>query len=308
LNQLKKFLLILIVFVAVSEVKAQDLPNYLSSKEVTTITYWEVGDQFKYKKTEEKDRYENGKQKATELISNNITLTVKQQSDSSYLMELAYSNFQLEGEGLDLAGEIIDNLNIQYVTDETGMFDSITNAKELVTASIAQVEKVIANSSLSKKEKKMRNEILKSLFTENNIEALFVEDILLIHNYYGLSFVLNDPSAFETVYPTFGDIQLNGELVVTLKSIDKVNDKCILSGVQKPNAYELDGYMNVLAKEFGIDDELSDFSFSSKARDTYEMQLSTGTMNKVTYKQTTKVSIDGETFKLGKTIILKLQD
>jgi hypothetical protein len=154
----------------------------------------------------------------------------------------------------------------------------------------------------------MRNEILKSLFTENNIEALFVEDILLIHNYYGLSFVLNDPSAFETVYPTFGDIQLNGELVVTLKSIDKVNDKCILSGVQKPNAYELDGYMNVLAKEFGIDDELSDFSFSSKARDTYEMQLSTGTMNKVTYKQTTKVSIDGETFKLGKTIILKLQD
>jgi hypothetical protein len=95
---------------------------------------------------------------------------------------------------------------------------------------------------------------------------------------------------------------------VTLKSIDKVNDKCILSGVQKPNAYELDGYMNVLAKEFGIDDELSDFSFSSKARDTYEMQLSTGTMNKVTYKQTTKVSIDGETFKLGKTIILKLQD
>jgi hypothetical protein len=308
LNQLKKFLLILIVFVAVSEVKAQDLPNYLSSKEVTTITYWEVGDQFKYKKTEEKDRYENGKQKATELISNNITLTVKQQSDSSYLMELAYSNFQLEGEGLDLAGEIIDNLNIQYVTDETGMFDSITNAKELVTASIAQVEKVIANSSLSKKEKKMRNEILKSLFTENNIEALFVEDILLIHNYYGLSFVLNDPSAFETVYPTFGDIQLNGELVVTLKSIDKVNDKCILSGVQKPNAYELDGYMNVLAKEFGIDDELSDFSFSSKARDTYDMQLSTGTMNKVTYKQTTKVSIDGETFKLGKTIILKLQD
>ncbi|MFT6503482.1 MAG: hypothetical protein ACJASQ_003619 [Crocinitomicaceae bacterium] len=308
MNQLKKFLLILIVFVAVSEVKAQDLPNYLSSKEVTTITYWEVGDQFKYKKTEEKDRYENGKQKATELISNNITLTVKQQSDSSYLMELAYSNFQLEGEGLDLAGEIIDNLNIQYVTDETGMFDSITNAKELVTASIAQVEKVIANSSLSKKEKKMRNEILKSLFTENNIEALFVEDILLIHNYYGLSFVLNDPSAFETVYPTFGDIQLNGELVVTLKSIDKVNDKCILSGVQKPNAYELDGYMNVLAKEFGIDDELSDFSFSSKARDTYEMQLSTGTMNKVTYKQTTKVSIDGETFKLGKTIILKLQD
>lgn len=305
---MKKFLLILIVFVAVSEVKAQDLPNYLSSKEVTTITYWEVGDQFKYKKTEEKDRYENGKQKATELISNNITLTVKQQSDSSYLMELAYSNFQLEGEGLDLAGEIIDNLNIQYVTDETGMFDSITNAKELVTASIAQVEKVIANSSLSKKEKKMRNEILKSLFTENNIEALFVEDILLIHNYYGLSFVLNDPSAFETVYPTFGDIQLNGELVVTLKSIDKVNDKCILSGVQKPNAYELDGYMNVLAKEFGIDDELSDFSFSSKARDTYEMQLSTGTMNKVTYKQTTKVSIDGETFKLGKTIILKLQD
>ncbi|MFT6922298.1 MAG: hypothetical protein ACJA1C_001300 [Crocinitomicaceae bacterium] len=308
MNQLKKFLLILIVFVAVSEVKAQDLPNYLSSKEVTTITYWEVGDQFKYKKTEEKDRYENGKQKATELISNNITLTVKQQSDSSYLMELAYSNFQLEGEGLDLAGEIIDNLNIQYVTDETGMFDSITNAKELVTASIAQVEKVIANSSLSKKEKKMRNEILKSLFTENNIEALFVEDILLIHNYYGLSFVLNDPSAFETVYPTFGDIQLNGELVVTLKSIDKVNDKCILSGVQKPNAYELDGYMNVLAKEFGIDDELSDFSFSSKARDTYDMQLSTGTMNKVTYKQTTKVSIDGETFKLGKTIILKLQD
>lgn len=305
---MKKFLLILIVFVAVSEVKAQDLPNYLSSKEVTTITYWEVGDQFKYKKTEEKDRYENGKQKATELISNNITLTVKQQSDSSYLMELAYSNFQLEGEGLDLAGEIIDNLNIQYVTDETGMFDSITNAKELVTASIAQVEKVIANSSLSKKEKKMRNEILKSLFTENNIEALFVEDILLIHNYYGLSFVLNDPSAFETVYPTFGDIQLNGELVVTLKSIDKVNDKCILSGVQKPNAYELDGYMNVLAKEFGIDDELSDFSFSSKARDTYDMQLSTGTMNKVTYKQTTKVSIDGETFKLGKTIILKLQD
>jgi hypothetical protein len=289
-------------------VKAQERVNLISPKEVTAITYWEVGDQFKYKKTEEKDRYENGKQKSTELISNNITVTVKQQSDSSYLMELAYLNFQLEGEGLELAGEIIDNLKIQYVTDETGMFDSIVNAKELVTASIGQVEKVIANSSLSKKEKKMRNEILKSLFTENNIEALFVEDILLIHNYYGLSFVLNDPSAFETVYPTFGDIQLNGELVVTLKSIDKVNDKCILSGVQKPNAYELDGYMNVLAKEFGIDDELSDFSFSSKARDTYDMQLSTGTMNKVTYKQTTKVSIDGETFKLGKTIILKLQD
>jgi hypothetical protein len=130
----------------------------------------------------------------------------------------------------------------------------------------------------------------------------------MIHNYYGFSFVLNEPASFVTTYPTFGDIQLNGELVVTLKSIDKANDKCILSGVQKPNAYELDGYMNVLAKEFNVDDEISDFSISSKVKDTYDMQLSTGTMNKVTYKQTTKVSIDGETLKIGKTVVLKLQD
>jgi hypothetical protein len=289
-------------------VKAQDPINLISSKEVAAIIYWEVGDQFKYKKTEEKDRYENGKQKPTEFNSNNITLTVREQSDSSYLMELEYSNFHMEGEGLDLAGEIIDTLKIQYVTDETGTFDSIVNAKELVTVSIAQVEKVIANSSLSKKDKKMRNEVMMNLFTENNIEALFVEDILMIHNYYGFSFVLNEPASFVTTYPTFGDIQLNGELVVTLKSIDKANDKCILSGVQKPNAYELDGYMNVLAKEFNVDDEISDFSISSKVKDTYDMQLSTGTMNKVTYKQTTKVSIDGETLKIGKTVVLKLQD
>lgn len=288
--------------------KAQDLVNLISSNEVAAITYWEVGDQIKYKKTEEKVRYENGKQKPSELISSDITLTVKEQGDSSYFMELAYSNFQFDGEELDLAGEIIDKLNIQYVTNEFGMFDSIVNGEELVATAIAQVETVIANSSLSKKEKKMRQEVITNLFTENNIEALFVEDILMIHNYYGFSFVLNEPAAFATTYPTFGDIQLNGELVVTLKSIDKANDKCVLYGVQKPNDYELDGYMNVLAKEFNVDDESSDFSFSSKVKDTYDMQLSTGTMNKITFKQTTKVSINSKTFKIGKTVTLKLQN
>ena len=290
--------------------KAQELVNLISSKEVVAITYWEVGDQFKYKKTEEKCRYENGKRKSKydELSANDITLVVKEQNDSSYLMEMTYSNFQFESKGLELAGEVIDVLNIHYVTNELGMFDSIVNAKELVAVAQVQLKKTVAELSLDKEEKEQIIALLTVILSEENIEAIFAADISMIHNYYGFSFEMNKPVAFDLIYPTIGDFEVNGELVVTLKSIDKANDKCILSGVQKPNAYELDGYMNVLAKEFNVDDELSEFSFSSKVKDTYDMQLSTGTMNKVTYKQTTKVSIDSKTFKIGKTITLKLQN
>ena len=49
---MNKYLLFLLVIAGNFAVIAQDLPNFISAKEVSTITYWEAGYQFKYKKTD----------------------------------------------------------------------------------------------------------------------------------------------------------------------------------------------------------------------------------------------------------------
>ena len=147
---MNKYLLFLLVIAGNFAVIAQDLPNFISAKEVSTITYWEAGYQFKYKKTEENYRTKNGKRKPKydELHRSDVTLTVKAQSDSSYLMVMSYSNSQLKDEEQDFIGEVVEVLKIQYVTDEIGAFDSIVNTKELVEIALSKLDMISAKSDL----------------------------------------------------------------------------------------------------------------------------------------------------------------
>ena len=305
-----KHLLFLLVFTSFFVVNAQDQPNLISPTEVTMITYWEMGDQFNYSRTEEKYRFINGKRKTKydELITNNVVITVLDQTDTSYLLELVYSNFQIEDDPtLAMKNDVFGELKIKYTTDEMGTFDSIVNKQELSDYAKGSLEKILVNSNLDTEKNSQAKEILEVMYSIENIEALFIEDIVMIHNYYGYGFELNDPTEFDVVYPSIGNVEINGTLIVTLKSVDETRDVCKLYGVQRPNKDELNEYLSAMAVMFMVDDELSDFSITSEIKETYDMQLSTGRMNKITFKQSTNVNVDGEEIKTRKTVTLKLQ-
>lgn len=288
---------------------AQDFPNFISNSEVTVITYWEVGDKAVYHCEKESKRFKNGKEQTrkSSVSEYDLTLDVLEQTDSSYLVEMSYSSFSGQDDFDVMMTDVIRDLSIKYVTDEMGGFDSIVNTDELIEYSLEKIDLIMSQlDSTDSSVFQVLENMINTFSSPENIEALFVEDIINIHGLYGLGLVLDEEVVYELEYPTLEGLTLNGLGANTLKSIDKSHDKCMITEVQKPFDEELDSYLSEIFTLIYPDEEFSlnevDFKFKSNAKMNYTMELSTGWMTKVKVKTTVSVKVDGVTGKNVETI------
>jgi len=128
----------------------------------------------------------------------------------------------------------------------------------------------------------------------DNIEALFLSDIITIHGFYGIEMQQGKPIDVELEYPTIGDIVLTGTGTLTLNTINKSKDECIFSTTEKPNRDELNQYLSSLALLFMMDSgkkiSMEELSITMNTRKKMKMELSSGWMNSVEQTTITKLT------------------
>jgi hypothetical protein len=119
-----------------------------------------------------------------------------------------------------------------------------------------------------------------------NVEALYLTDIIPLHGYYGMEMVVSKPMDLELVFPTVGDIVVTGTGTLTLNAINKPGDECSFSVSGKPNKDELKEYLQSFAMLFMIDSgkklNIEEVTINLNQKTKMKMELSTGWMTKVT--------------------------
>lgn len=322
-----RLLLTSFLLLTVATLFAQKIPNLTKNNTVTTFTYWNPGDKHTYHAVQRKSVYKDGKEKPqSELVTEyDISLQVMSATDTSYEVEMLYNHYIFPEAYSDMEldlGKIAENIKVRYLTDEFGGFITILNKKEIV-AVLQKTLDLISQKTTEKlareKGKKSAEDMaefdlkiagLKRVITsEDNVDAFFSDDILMLHGMYGQELVLSKPLTFDIEYPAMEQFVLKGSGTVTLNEINKTQDFARFDVLQQPDPAEVKEFIRIFLEMVvpeGEEVKVSDYKFSSKSRLNYSMSLSTGWMQKVTATVTTTVvspkeekkSVEKTTFEL----------
>ncbi len=299
-----KFFLLFFLLVT-TNLLAQEQPNLISNSKVTTIGYWNVGDKSTYHIVESDTKYKPNSDKIARETKAEYDLELKviDSSEHLYIFEARYFNQQHESDDAELE-KILNSLQmesvIHYQTDEFGMFDTILNLPELKEELLRKLEaskKMVADVQ-DPEEAKVYASVIDLLITNfsslEDVEAMFLTDIITIHGLYGFELTLSKPLDLEVTFPTIGDVSLTGTGKLTLMTISKPNDLATISLNSKPNKDELKEAMFAFIMVFMMDKtkkikfEEAKVAMTNKLR--LSMRLSDGWMEKIESTQTATIS------------------
>lgn len=291
---------------------AQEQLNLVSSTKITTIGYWNIGDKVSYQVSQTDVTNKSGTTQPAKQKSNTYDLEIKviDSTDHSYVLEMKYLKAAVEGYDPQLQ-ELLNSFQtsapIRYQTDELGIFQKILNTTELQKDFKRKCEEfkkqLIINrgTEAAKPVIKILDDLLTEFSKPENIEVLYLSDIMAIHGNYGMELVLNKPAEIDVEIPCLMDIVVKGSGKITLQTINKTKDLAVISIKYKPNQDELKRYMKTFfelfvpaeSKEFKIDDMKIDFEDTEKL----QMQLSSGWMPSIQTSRTINVTFGEEKIK-----------
>lgn len=291
---------------------SQEQPNLVSSTKITTIGYWNIGEKVSYQVSQTDVTNKSGSTQPTKQKSNTYDLEIKviDSTDHSYVLEMKYLKSAVEGydpQLQELMNSFQTSAPIRYQTDELGIYQKILNTAELQKDFKKKCEEfkkqlvVNKGAEAAKPVIKMLDDVLIEFAKPENIEVLYLGDIMAIHGNYGMELVLNKPAEIDVEIPCLMDIVVKGSGKITLQTINKTKDLASISIRYKPNQDELKRYMKKFfelfvpaeSKEFKIDDMKIDFEDTEKL----QMQLSSGWMPSIQTSRTISVTFGEEKIK-----------
>lgn len=302
-------LFLLIIFSTTSlRTDAQDYLNLVDANTVSIIGYWLKGESVNYHVTKSSSSFKGTPEKldTKKNESYDFNLRIIDSTETSYDFEMTYSNCKMDEnlpEYMRQIEELQSSLAIRYRTDEFGAFDTILNLVQLRKDLISKLE-AVKKSIDAKEVDANKKEVFSTVFESaiqnfqniGNIEALFLEDIIRVHGYYGIQMDLGIKSEIELSFPVIGDVILSGIGSMTLASISKTNNESIINIKGSPDKEELKEYMKSFVKLFTEDlesDSFANISLSMETKTVMKMELTTGWMKKISMNDTIKVN-DGK--------------
>lgn len=297
-------------------VNSQQL-NLKSPTNVSTIPYFEKNEYRTFHIIETEERLENEEKidKTPLTFKYDITVKIKNSTDSNYTMEMTYKNFSINKEAddyIEALRKIKENLTILYTTDEFGQFDTVLNLKEL-TLKMGLAFDLILKDELAKINPKDASLIpiieeqykeTKELYLKpENIEIILLDDIGVIHSLYGDDLFLNKSKENKIEYVLFNKKSINGTSTSILKSANKEKNECKIEMNDKPNSADLQLHMKDLMDVFVSEDEVgegtvSNFKYNSTTKTIYIMNLTNGWIDQISIVSNLKTTYLKETVKI----------
>lgn len=316
--KMNSFFAALVLVVLSSKLLAQEQPNLISSTKVTTIGYWNIGDKITYQVTKSEVTNKSKATQPAKQAANAYDLEIKviDSTEHSYELEMRYLKASVEGVDprlQELMNSFQTAIAIRYQTDEFGVFQKILNTSELqkeFQKNCEEFKKQITINRGSEEAKEsiaILDELLVEFSKPENIEVLYLGDIMAIHGNYGIELNMNKAVEVDIEIPCLMDIVVNGTGKITLQSINKAKDIAIISIKYKPNQEELKKYMKTFFelfipkddKKFKVDDMKIDFENTEKL----QMHLSSGWMESIETSRTVSISFEDEKIKKVTTTI-----
>lgn len=302
---MKQTLFVITAFLLSFNLFSQEQPNLVSSSKITTIGYWNIGDKVSYTVSQSDVTNKGTASQPTKQSSNSYELEIKviDSTEHSYTLEMKYLKASVEGYDPQLQ-ELMNSFQasapIRYQTDELGIFQKILNTAELqrdFKNKSGEFKKLLVakrGAEAAKPVLKLLDGILEEFTKPENIEVLYLGDIMAIHGNYGMELVLNKPTEIDVEIPCLMDIVVKGSGKITLQTINKAKDLATISIKYKPNQEELKQYMKTFfklfiaeeSKEFKVEDMKIDFEDTEKI----QMRLSSGWMTSIQTTRTISVA------------------
>lgn len=196
---MKHFISLLLSFLSFSLIHAQ---IDSTEKSAQAIFYGSKGDAHSYKVTYNTLKMKGNDTTSNETIHYFASLTVLDADDKSYTLEWKINqyNFQTEVPVLKALSEFNNNLTIVYKTNELGEYRDVINypeIKEKLDKYTLDVKSKLTPDEQKFFEATIQNILgTKEAFTRNTIQ-----DILQIHNFYGIKYSLNDTISMDVKIP-----------------------------------------------------------------------------------------------------------
>lgn len=299
--------IVLIAFISTFIATAQQ-PNFKSNSKITTIGYWDQGAKCTYKVTRSEIKYKANSDKIAKESSEsyNLELRIVDSTEHTYVFEAKYSQEDYKTSDSELE-KILNSLatesTIHYQTDEYGSFDTILNLEELKTELLEKLNKSkeliaeVKDPEMAKIYEMVINAFISNFTSLEDVEALFLTDIITIHSIYGFELTVAKPVDLDMWFPTIGDVSLTGTGKLTLMAINKAADLATISLNSKPNKEELKEYMAsfilmfMMEKTKKIDFKEAKVNMSNKMK--YKLRLSDGWMTEIESSQIATIT-DGK--------------
>lgn len=288
----------------------QDLPNLVYSTKITTLAYFKKGESKKFHVRASSSKHKKDEKPQENKSEFDMDLKVIDSTENSYRFELRYSNFIVPQELNDLEKELISlvqHYKIIYSTDANGAFEKVENIDELKQTTsdvITIVKKKLQEKLKTPEEKELFSLAFKGYETmmtkDENIENLFLEDILALHGMYGMELKLNEKEEIEIEYPTLNNVPVKGTGTIMLKEINKTSKEAKIEVIEKPNEGEMKNFMeaffkmliNPIAHDVAFDP--AKFTIDCKNEILMFMRLDSGWMRKIIMNNQTTVTYEGE--------------
>ncbi|MFN5416259.1 MAG: hypothetical protein ACK5B9_04320 [Flavobacteriia bacterium] len=311
---MKKILVVLFILNSVV-VFNQKLNNLVYSTKITTISYFNKNDFKKYRVQQSQSVKKDDKPAEISKTEYDMSIKVVDSTETSYKFELIYSNYLLPPTTQEFEKELMTcfkDIKIIYTTNENGEFNKIENIPEIKAATLKMldlIKKKFTSKLKTEEEKAQFNFAFLGfdavLNDDENIESLFIEDILFLHGMYGIELKLNEDEVFDIEFAALGDVTVKGTATATLKDINKETKVAKFVVNEKANDGELKNHLESMFKSlFGHVKEgefdVKKFQVDSKTNQVYFMFLDSGWMKKVL--STTTQTINYEERKIKKVI------
>lgn len=299
--------LILIAFYSAFVAVAQQ-PNLRSNSKITTIGYWNNEAKCTYHVTSSEIKYKANSDKIAKESSESydLDLRIVDSTEHTYIFEAKYSHEDYKASDSELE-KILNSLStestIRYQTDEFGSFDTILNLEELKMELIEKLNKSkeligdVKDPDMAKLYAMTIDTFISNYTNLEDVEALFLTDIITIHSIYGLELTLAKPIELDMWFPTIGEVSLTGTGKLTLMAVNKAADQATISLNAKPNQEELKAYMTsfilmfMMEKTKKIDFKVAKVNMTNKMK--YKLRLSDGWMIEIESSQIATIT-DGK--------------
>jgi hypothetical protein len=280
------------------------LPQFSSAQNRTTdssatcIAFWKNKEAKIYTITHSKEKTTN-KGNTSGAATYEAHVKITDSTATGFTIEWLYKNFKTEGltdNTVNSLNAIMEGLKIKYKTDDAGSFTELVNWQEVRNFALANYEKVYAKATQNSEFAAALNQIKAIFQSKENIEALLIREVQLLHSPYGVEYNRKGQIT-ETELPNVtGGQPFPATITLKLDELNTVKNYCTVSMNQTIDKGKAGPIMAAMLKKLAgsktvdeeeIKKEISGLEISDLNSFTYS--LSTGWIKKVVYKRVANV-------------------
>jgi len=300
--------------------------NYTSPAESDTIiiplvSYWSVGDTYKYSIKKEKKKWKQGTLTEVDTSSFEASFSVIDSTATRYRIKWVYET-DLEGD-FSIPEEMLSKFakyelnEVIYATSEVGDFIEIENWKEIADIMSSMFDDMV--EVMGEGDDKLKKDLAKTIeplrvaySSKFGIEQIVMKELHYLHFPFGIEYVYGDTATYQDELPNmFGGDPIKGDVKLYIENIDTDNGLFTLkqemdlneSGTKK---MLLDFFKEIGRKDMDVEKLMKESEISITDRNRYELYYGPGVPNKIEVLRETLMNFEGESGRTTERLQMRL--